>query len=72
VFFWQALDAMLRHNDLMLVEAGPGQMLSQIARRHPKVRSGRGTVVPVLPVRSGTPDQDRVFADRARVILGSA
>jgi acyl transferase domain-containing protein len=69
VFFWQALDAMLQHDDLVLAEAGPAQMLSRIARRHPKVRSGRSTVVPVLPVRSGTPSQDRAFADRARVML---
>ncbi|SCF39457.1 Malonyl CoA-acyl carrier protein transacylase [Micromonospora matsumotoense] len=49
VLFWPALDALLAHGDYTLVEAGPGQGLSMLARRHPAVRAGRSTVVPLLP-----------------------
>ncbi|MEU0111716.1 acyltransferase domain-containing protein [Streptomyces sp. NPDC006251] len=59
VLFWPALDALLAQGgDLVLVEAGPGQGLSQLARRHPAVRSGRCAVVPLLPARPGTAEDD--------------
>ena len=57
VQFWPALDALLGDESfadeslacgpaLSLVEAGPGQGLSMLARRHPQVRRGRASVVP--------------------------
>ncbi|MEU1607224.1 acyltransferase domain-containing protein [Micromonospora matsumotoense] len=49
VLFWPALDALLAEGDYTLVEAGPGQGLSMLARRHPAVRAGRSAVVPLLP-----------------------
>ncbi|GAA2676989.1 acyltransferase domain-containing protein [Actinoplanes palleronii] len=49
VLFWPALDALLTGGDYTLVDAGPGQGLSMLARRHPAVRAGRSTVVPLLP-----------------------
>jgi [acyl-carrier-protein] S-malonyltransferase len=49
VLFWPALDALLASGDYTLVEAGPGQGLSMLARRHPAVRAGRSAVVPLLP-----------------------
>ncbi|NNJ05124.1 acyltransferase domain-containing protein [Streptomyces sp. PKU-MA01144] len=64
VHFWPALEALLAEGELVLVEAGPGQGLSQLARRHPAVRSGRSVVVPLLPARPGTGEQD-VTAVRA-------
>ncbi|MFF5977448.1 acyltransferase domain-containing protein [Streptomyces olindensis] len=64
VLFWPALDALLAQGDPVLVEAGPGQGLSQLARRHPAVRSGRSAVVPLLPARPGTAEDD-VTAVRA-------
>ncbi|MEU7742751.1 acyltransferase domain-containing protein [Nonomuraea sp. NPDC049158] len=71
VLFWQAIEALLQRDGLVLVEAGPGQMLSRLARRHPKVRAGNAMVVPLLPVRSGDPAQDRLTAHEARDALGS-
>ncbi|MGW0494812.1 acyltransferase domain-containing protein [Streptomyces sp. NPDC003007] len=64
VLFWPALDALLAQGDLVLVEAGPGQGLSQLARRHPAVRSGGSAIVPLLPARPGTAEHD-VAAVRA-------
>ncbi|UKY51767.1 acyltransferase domain-containing protein [Streptomyces inhibens] len=59
VFFWAALNALLATGPLVLLEAGPGQGLSAIARRHPDVRTGRSTVVPLLPARPGEAAADR-------------
>ena len=53
VLFWPALDDLLRHGDFTLVETGPGQGLSTLARRHPQVRARRSAVVPLLPPRAG-------------------
>ncbi|WP_042164024.1 acyltransferase domain-containing protein [Streptomyces sp. NBRC 110035] len=70
VLFWPALDALLDGRDLVLVEAGPGQGLSQLARRHPAVRSGRSAAVPLLPPAAGPPEADlaavRAAAERLR------
>ncbi|MFD2468873.1 acyltransferase domain-containing protein [Amycolatopsis silviterrae] len=49
VLYWPALCALLRSGDYTLVEAGPGGMLSVLARRHPAVRRGTSAVVPLLP-----------------------
>jgi acyl transferase domain-containing protein len=60
VRFWPALDTMLgRYPDAVCVEAGPGQGLARIARRHPAVHRGRAAVVPLLPARPGSADRDR-------------
>ncbi|WP_371244567.1 acyltransferase domain-containing protein [Streptomyces pimonensis] len=64
VLFWPALDALLAQGHLVLVEAGPGQGLSQLARRHPAVRSGGSAIVSLLPARPGTAEDD-VAAVRA-------
>ncbi|QIS02137.1 acyltransferase domain-containing protein [Nocardia brasiliensis] len=54
VRFWPTLDALVgAHERLVCVEAGPGQGLSTVARRHPTMRAGRGTVVSVSPARAG-------------------
>jgi [acyl-carrier-protein] S-malonyltransferase len=49
VLFWPALDNLLANGDFTLVECGPSQGLSVLARRHPSVRAGRSAVVPLLP-----------------------
>ncbi|MGH3982308.1 MAG: acyltransferase domain-containing protein [Pseudonocardiaceae bacterium] len=60
VRFWPALDALLGQcDDVVCVEAGPGQGLARIARRHPTVRTGRGAVVSLLPARPGPAERDR-------------
>ncbi|UPT23394.1 acyltransferase domain-containing protein [Thermobifida alba] len=69
VRFWDALCALLSTSPYLLVEAGPGQALSRLARLHPDVRAGRSAVVPLLPARSGPPSRDREAARRARRLL---
>lgn len=69
VLFWPALDALLAGRDTVVVDAGPGQALAQLARRHPEVRAGRSMVVPLLPARPGPPEQDRAFVAAARESL---
>ncbi|CAM5717503.1 hypothetical protein SVIOM342S_07880 [Streptomyces violaceorubidus] len=53
VLFWPALEALLAGGDHLLVEVGPGQGLSAVARRHPAVRRGTSAVVSLLPARAG-------------------
>lgn len=59
VLFGPALDALLDTEDLLLLEAGPGQGLSSLARRHPRVRGGHSAVLPLLPARQRGPEEDR-------------
>lgn len=60
VFFGAALDALLR-TDYLVVEAGPGQGLTALARRHPAVASGRSDAVPTMPARAADPAQEHRF-----------
>jgi [acyl-carrier-protein] S-malonyltransferase len=53
VWFWPALDQVLRSGAFLLVEVGPGGGLSTVARTHPEVRSGRSQVVATAPARIG-------------------
>lgn len=53
VRYWPALKGLLEDGDRVLVEAGPGNSLSAPARKHPAVRSGRSTVVCLLPTERG-------------------
>ncbi|MEJ3750906.1 acyltransferase domain-containing protein [Actinomycetes bacterium KLBMP 9797] len=71
VLFWPALDALLASGPHLLVEAGPGQGLTAIARAHPAVRSRHSDVVPLLPARHSGPAADRraVCAAAARLWL---
>ncbi|MGW3386285.1 acyltransferase domain-containing protein [Streptomyces cinereoruber] len=71
VLFRPALDALLDGRDLVLVEAGPGQGLSQLARRHPAVRSGRSAAVPLLPASAGPPGADLAAVRAAAGRLGT-
>ncbi|MFG3254478.1 acyltransferase domain-containing protein [Streptomyces sp. NPDC048172] len=64
VLFWGALRRLLDDGDFTLLEAGPGQGLTRVARRHPAVRAGRSTVRPLLPAGPGPGDRD-VAAVRA-------
>lgn len=68
VRYGPALDMLLDAGDWLLVEAGPGQSLSTLARRHPRVRIGASAVVPLLPLRPGlTADLEAVRAAAARL-----
>jgi [acyl-carrier-protein] S-malonyltransferase len=59
VLFGPTLDRLLGDGDYLLVEAGPGQGLSALARRHPAVTSGHSDVVGMLPAKPGGADDDR-------------
>ncbi|MFD9910284.1 acyltransferase domain-containing protein [Streptomyces sp. NPDC059063] len=49
VHFGPALTALLDGGDRLLVECGPGRVLSHLAQRQHAVRAGRSTVVSLLP-----------------------
>ncbi|MEV4875847.1 acyltransferase domain-containing protein [Streptomyces cyaneofuscatus] len=74
VLFWPTLDQVLRDGDRLLVEAGPSQSLTVLARGHEAVRSGRSAVVPTLPPRAMGPEADRrsVCAARERLLAAGA
>ncbi|WDZ82173.1 acyltransferase domain-containing protein [Micromonospora cathayae] len=69
VLFWPALDALFGTGDLLVVEAGAGQGLTNVARQHRAVRSKASDVVGLLPAAPGTPEADRraVLAVAARL-----
>jgi [acyl-carrier-protein] S-malonyltransferase len=48
VLFWPALESLLADEPQLLIECGPGQGLTTLARRHPDVRSGRCEVLSLL------------------------
>jgi phthiocerol/phenolphthiocerol synthesis type-I polyketide synthase E len=50
--------AALLANDHLLIEAGPGTVLSALVRRHPAVRAGQSSVVGSLPTAVTTEDAD--------------
>ncbi|MGW0572716.1 acyltransferase domain-containing protein [Streptomyces tauricus] len=72
VLFWPALEGLLATGDHLLVEVGPGQGLSQVARRHPAVRRGTSTVVSLLPPRPGPPETDRTAVATAATQIRAA
>ncbi|KHL19035.1 UNVERIFIED_CONTAM: hypothetical protein LK11_03935, partial [Mumia flava] len=76
VRFATAFDALVETPPGVLLEVGPGQVLTDLARRHPHVRDGSVDVVPTLPRRSGTaagdPDEDVVAALAAAARLWTA
>lgn len=74
VLFWSALELLLSdQQDLLLVEAGPGQGLATIARRHPALMSGRCSAVALIPGRSASPGAERgVVRAAAELIAGGS
>ena len=60
VRFAEALDALLQTGDGVLVEAGPGRVLTGLVRQHPRVRHGQVTAVPSLPRPGGDDAADTV------------
>lgn len=58
VLFWPALDNLLSGDGVILLETGPGQGLANIARRHRTVRSGRSSVMALLPAKPGPREAD--------------
>jgi acyl transferase domain-containing protein len=70
VLFGPTLDRLLSDGDFLLVDLGPGQGLSALARRHPAVSTGRSAVTAMLPTRAGDAERDRhcvrIAAERIR------
>ena len=65
VLFGPALDTLLAERDVVLVEAGPGQGLTALARRHPRVTRGASEAVALLPARPADPDTEYAAFERA-------
>ncbi|WP_405010105.1 acyltransferase domain-containing protein [Kitasatospora sp. NBC_01539] len=72
VLFGPALDALLAERDVVLAEAGPGQGLTALARRHPRVAKGGSRVAALLPARPGAPEAERAVFERAIAELAGA
>jgi acyl transferase domain-containing protein len=72
VLFHPALGTLLSQQDYLLLETGPSQGLSILARQHHAVRHGGSSVLGLLPGREGSPAQDRTFALQALAELWRA
>ncbi len=69
VYFAPTLDTLLDDVDCVLLEAGPGDGLSRLARRQPQVLAGRSSVMSLLPDRWRGDEVDRRSAAAARSLL---
>jgi acyl transferase domain-containing protein len=69
VLFWPTLDRLLGSGDFLLVEVGPGQGLTQIARRHSAVQRGNSKVVAMLPAGPGAPENDQASLLAAKATI---
>ncbi|MER7169890.1 type I polyketide synthase [Streptomyces mesophilus] len=72
VQFATALDTLVGTGPNVLLEVGPGQVLTDLARRHERVREASITVAPTLPRRGGTAAGDRAEQDMASVLTAAA
>ncbi len=66
VYFAPTLDRLLADHDCLLVETGPGNSLTALARRHPAVARGRSAVVPLLPEGPGEAARDQAATAAAK------
>ncbi|MEV7289261.1 acyltransferase domain-containing protein [Streptomyces sp. NPDC093252] len=69
VRFAPTLTALLAAHDCLLVETGPGNTLTMLARRRTPVTEGRSAVLPLLPDRHRGDGADREAAARAHAAL---
>jgi len=69
VYFAPTLTRLLDDHDCLLLEAGPGDGLSRVARRQPRVKAGHSEVLSLLPGRSRGDDADRSAAAEIRALL---
>jgi acyl transferase domain-containing protein len=70
VLYWPALEALLAAGPHLLVECGPGQGLTTLARRHRDVRSGRCAVLSLLGPPAAGPDREAGHLAAAIARLG--
>jgi acyl transferase domain-containing protein len=69
VNFAAALDRLLCDDDHLLVETGPGQSLTMLARHHPAVARGRSQVLGMMPDRRHGDASEIEAVNRAAVRL---
>ncbi|MEU9558362.1 acyltransferase domain-containing protein [Streptomyces fumanus] len=72
VLFGPALDLVLAEQDVVLAEAGPGQGLTTLARRHPRVTRGGSRAIGLLPARPGGPSTEGAAFEKALAELVAA
>ncbi|MFF7799028.1 acyltransferase domain-containing protein [Streptomyces olivaceus] len=77
VLFGPALDLLLAGRDIagrdaVVAEAGPGQGLTALARRHPRIAGAGSHAVGLLPARPGGPNAERAAFDDALALLAGA
>ncbi|WP_406859443.1 SDR family oxidoreductase [Streptomyces sp. HUAS MG47] len=72
VRFATALDALGETGPGVLLEVGPGQVLTELARRHERVRDAAVAVVPTLPKRRGGTAADDAHQDMTAVLTAAA
>jgi acyl transferase domain-containing protein len=74
VLFGSTLDQLFADGDCLLLEAGPGQSLTLLARRHPAVTRGRCETAALLPERSlgDLADREAVARIAGRIAGSSA
>jgi phthiocerol/phenolphthiocerol synthesis type-I polyketide synthase E len=65
VQFDRALGALVADGPALLLEIGPGRMITGLARERPEVRGGASAAIPALPAVSGEADGDLAAALRA-------
>ncbi|HKD97438.1 MAG TPA: type I polyketide synthase, partial [Micromonosporaceae bacterium] len=65
VRFAEAAEALAAAGPTLLVETGPGQVLTGLLKRHPAVRAGTSTVLATLPASAGSDTADLTTALRA-------
>jgi acyl transferase domain-containing protein len=69
VLFWPALRELLGGGPHLLIECGPGEGLTTLARRHPDVRSGRCEVLSLIGSPSPDGEAEHFAATAARLEL---
>jgi len=72
VLFWPALSALLAEGPRLLVECGPSQGLTTLARRHRDVRTGRSLVLSLIGSPETGPDAEAAHFTAAAARLGLA
>lgn len=72
VRYAQALDHLLASGPYVLVEAGPGQSLTMLARRHRAVRPGGSTALALLPARPAAGAAEPAALEAVRAVVAPA
>jgi len=69
VMFSSTLDQLFADERCLLLESGPGQSLTMLARRHPAVTRGGSRALALLPEKLLGDAADRASVERARAVV---